>query len=193
MMRLGTLKTGLATLAVAAVPFAIAASPAAACTVNGFTTCTTVTETVGAGSLTLTSPSNVQPTGITFGTDQTNSYTLDLNTGDNTGSGAGWNEALSQTPFTASTSEVGGTSTLPTAETIASAATFTAVGASTLPTPSAANLTAVTAGGSSAVIANAGTDTGEGNFTSSPAVTFTVPANTYAGSYTAVAEVVYGS
>src|ERR1039457_7182343 len=95
MTRLGTFKTGLATLAVAAVPFALTAAPAAACSnVNpapGFGTptgpavsCTTVTEQVNAGSLTLVGPATATPSPKTISSsDQTNTYTLALATGDN--------------------------------------------------------------------------------------------------------------
>src|ERR1039458_6844196 len=146
------LGTGFAALAVSAVPFALAASPAAACTdvspapggsapSGPAVSCTLVTETVSGGNLTLTGPATATGGAITLGADQTSTYSLaTLATGDNTGSGNGWNEAIAQTQFTT------GTHTLPTSETIAPGS-FTAVGASTLPTSEggADILTAVTA------------------------------------------------
>ena len=130
----------------------------------------------------------------TLGANQTETYSLaTLATGDNTGSGAGWSEDISQSPFVGTAGPaLTNTDNIPTAETIAPG-TFTAVGTSTLPVTDAVNpdlATAVTADGSTQTeFADAALNTGEGNFTSAPVVTFSVPADTYAGTYTATAEV----
>src|ERR1017187_6339832 len=111
-----TSKVLLAAVAAVALPLTLLVTTAGAYTssVVGSTPAsgnTTVTEVVTAGSLTLSGPdattagavaAGVVTPGATVlnGTDQLKGYSLSpLNVTDNTGTGAGWNETISQTTF----------------------------------------------------------------------------------------------
>jgi hypothetical protein len=64
--------------------------------------CTTVNLVVNGGGLSLiANPTATTTPGVTLSAvgDQTSAYSIDLATGDNTGTGNGWNEQLSQTAF----------------------------------------------------------------------------------------------
>lgn len=145
-----------------------------------------VTGTVAAGTL-----SEVTAAAPTFsvsldGTDQTASYTLPITLTDSRGTGLGWNMTITSTQFT-----TGGASpnTLPT-----SASTITAVSSSCKPGSTCTNPTnSVTyplglPSGATAPTAvklmNAALLTGLGKFTVTPTVSVSVPANSFAGTYT---------
>ena len=189
------LGTGFAALAVSAVPFAMSASSAAACTnvpsaasPGPATSCTIITETVTGGNYTLTAPANVTATGTTLnGTDQSSTYSVALATGDNTGSGAGWNETISQSVFT----NVGATHTIGGVAQVSAVAEVPGPGTSTAPTGTQPTLplTVPDETGTPVVFQTAAIGSGLGNFVVTPTVTFAVPASTYADTYTATAEV----
>ena len=105
---------------------------------------------------------------------------------DATGSGSGWNLTITSTQFT-----TGGGSphTLSTSASSLTGVTNSCVGGATCtsPTNSIGYPVAVPAGSTPPAAVkyfNAAANTGQGQFTNTPSVSVSVPANTYAGSYT---------
>src|SRR5439155_26454126 len=143
-----------------------------------------VTATINAGALSITSPATATVRAITLnGSDQRGTYAPPLGANDTTGSGAGWNLTITSTQFTS------GSHTLATtASSINGAPTVAcALGTCTLPTNSITYPVAVPAGvGPPAAVKffNAAINTGMGNFTITPTVTVSFPANSFAGVYT---------
>jgi len=179
--------------------------------------CTTVTDVVSGSALTIsTTETAVNSTGAgnTLGhTDGVASYSIAYKTGDNTGTGDGWKETIDQTPFTSTLALHGhvrtiGDDTNPThVHYTTSGAAVTSVG-----TANGAESTNTAIGGSEpvgegaivnvpnpvgtespepsgTVFETAAVESGLGNFIITPTVTVEIPANTYAGTYTATTEV----
>jgi WxL domain surface cell wall-binding len=120
------------------------------------------------------------------GTDQTASYTLPITVTDSRGSGAGWNLTVTSTQFTTGG---GSPNTLSTSASTISAASATCnTGSScTNPTNSVSYPLGLPAGATPPTAVkffNAALTTGLGKFTLTPTVQVSVPANTYAGTYT---------
>lgn len=215
-----SVKLGLATAAVVAVPFVMAASasasyvcsnesPNAATPLLGpAVACTTVTETVTGTALTLTAPSEVAAGSTTLGAvDKTTTYSIGETTGDNTGTGNGWQEAIAQTPFTSGAHTLGantasgslegasGAAVTHVAEANVADSTNTAPTGSEpatpvdVPVPSQSSPDNSGSGGNAVVFETAAVNSGLGNFLITPTVTVDVPANAYAGAYTATTEV----
>jgi hypothetical protein len=166
------------TLLTAIVTAAIMATPAVAAT-------STVTGTVSAGTLSLTT-SATPSFGITLdGTDQTASYTVPTTVTDATGSGNGWNLTITSTQFTTGG---GSPSTLATTASSISSVANSCVGGSTctLPTNGIATGQTVPAAGTPPAAVkyfNAAAATGRGKFTNTPTIAVALPASTLAGSY----------
>lgn len=152
----------------------------------------TATADVSAGTFGFVStPGNPSLGAVTLnGTDQTDTGTLPMDVGDNTGSGNGWNITMTSTPFTTTTSGGLQQSLSASATTVQSAPTDTC-DAQVSCTPATNSVTyPVTLGSTAAKIYNAaaGTSTtagtGMGDQTVTPTFTVAIPANAYAGTYT---------
>lgn len=166
---------GVATVAASA----LLSAPALAAT-------STVSGTLSAGTLSLTTSATPSFALTLDGTDQTASYTLPTTVTDATGSGAGWNLTVTSTQFS-----TGGASplTLPTsASSLTSITNACAPGSTcTTPTNSVTYPVSIPAGSTAPTAVkyfNAAANTGRGKFTNTPTVAVTVPANASAGSYT---------
>ena len=144
----------------------------------------TSTGTVEGGSLSLTTAAAPAFSATLDGTDQTPTYNLPLTVEDLTGTGAGWNTTITSTRFT-----TGGATprTLSTsASSITGVTSACAGGTCTNPTNGISYPVAVPAGAEAAAVKffNAAAESGMGEFTLTPTVAVSVPANTYAGTYT---------
>jgi hypothetical protein len=167
-------------LALAAVVVA-AALPVAAIAATG-------TATISAGSLGFVStPPNVSFSATLNGLDQTVTSTQALDVGDATGSGTGWNLTATSTTF----STGGGTpkllSTSATSLTSAPANACDASATCTLATNGITYPYVLPAGASAPTatkLFNAAANTGLGNQTVTPSWKLSVPASTFAGTYT---------
>lgn len=145
----------------------------------------TGTATITAGTLAfVATPPNVSFTATLNGADQTVTSTQALDVSDATGSGAGWNMTATSTTFTAGAKTLATTSTtLTTAPTTA----CDAGAACTVATNSVAypyTLPAATTAPTATKVFNAAINTGLGNETVTPTWRLTVPAATFAGTYT---------
>jgi hypothetical protein len=148
----------------------------------------TGTATISAGSLGFVStPPNVTFSATLNGLDQTVNAAQALDVGDATGSGTGWNVTATSTTFT-----TGGGSPhlLSTSATTLSGAPTDVCDASatcTLATNSVTYPYTLPAGGTAPTATkmfNAAANTGLGNQTVTPTWRLSVPANTFAGTYT---------
>jgi hypothetical protein len=148
----------------------------------------TGTATISAGSLGFVStPPNVSFSATLTGLDQTVSANEALDVGDATGSGTGWNVTATSTTFTTG----GGSPHLlsTTATTLTSAPSDVCDASSTcaLATNSITypyTLPAAASAPTATKLYNAAANTGMGNQTVTPAWKLSVPASTYAGTYT---------
>jgi hypothetical protein len=145
----------------------------------------TVTGSVNAGTLSISTSATPSFSVTLDGTDKTGSYTVPTTVTDATGGGAGWNLTITSTQFTTGG---GSPKTLATNASSLTGVTSSCAGGSTCtnPTNSVTYPVAVPAGSSppSAVkYFNAALNTGAGQFTNTPTVSVSVPANSYAGSY----------
>lgn len=168
---------GLTLAALAAVPLLAPASALAATA--------TSTGTVSAGTLSLSTTAAPTFSAALDGTDQTPTYTLPATVNDATGSGSGWNTTVTSTQFT-----TGGATpqTLATTASSMTAVTSAATAGTTTTAPTNAityPLTVPAAATAPAPVKyfNAAANTGMGEFTLTPTVGVSIPANTYAGSY----------
>ncbi len=146
----------------------------------------TATGTIEGGSLSLTTSAAPTFSATLDGTDKTATYNLPLRVEDLTGSGAGWNTTITSTQFT-----TGGEN----AKTLAtSASSLTAVTSEcveevtcTDPTNAISYPVSVPAGSTAPEAVkffDAAAGTGMGKFSLNPTVSVSIPANTYAGTYT---------
>lgn len=144
----------------------------------------TVTGSVNAGTLSISTSATPSFSVTLDGTDKTGSYTVPTTVTDATGSGAGWNLTITSTQFT-----TGGGSphTLATgASSLTGVTSSCAGGTCTNPTNSVTYPVAVPAGSTPPTAVkyfNAALNTGAGQFTNTPSISVSVPANSYAGSY----------
>lgn len=148
---------------------------------------------VGGGSLSESAPTAVAATAVTLtGDDQTTIYALPLSVNDPRGNGAGWNMTISATQFTGTTSN---TNTLPSdAQYISSAPTAACAsnggsGHCTAPTNSVSYTSPLTITTSAQKFYDAAAGTGLGKFTVTTVVNVSIPANTYADTYTSTVSV----
>lgn len=151
---------------------------------------TGATAVVSAGNLSEAAPTAVAATPVTLnGSDQTTTYSLALTVTDARGSGGGWNLTITTTTFTT------GTHSLPTtASNVSTAPTVVCTSGSTCtnPTNGVTYPLGVPAGATAPTpvkLFNAAANTGMGNFTITPTVTVSIPANTFAGSYASTVSV----
>ena len=145
----------------------------------------TVTGSVNAGTLSISTSATPSFSVTLDGTDKTGSYTVPTTVTDATGSGAGWNLTITSTQFTTGG---GSPKTLATSASSLTGVTSSCAGGSTCtnPTNSVTYPVAVPAGSTPPTAVkyfNAALNTGAGQFTNTPTVSVSVPANTYAGSY----------
>jgi hypothetical protein len=152
---------------------------------SAFAATATVTGTVSAGTLSITTAATPSFSVTLDGTDQTASYSVPTTVTDATGSGAGWNLTITSTQFTTGG---GSPKTLATNASSLTGVTSSCAGGSTCtnPTNSVTYPVAVPAGSSPPTAVkyfNAAVNTGAGQFTNTPSVSVSVPANSYAGSY----------
>jgi WxL domain surface cell wall-binding len=150
----------------------------------------TATATVTAGTLSLSTSASPGVSATLDGTDQTPTYTLPMTVNDATGSGTGWNVTVTSTTF----STGGGTPKLlsTTASTATGVTSSCATGTCTNPTSSIPYPLTVPAGSTpptAVKLFNAAANTGMGKFTVTPTVEVSIPANTYAGTYTSTLTV----
>jgi hypothetical protein len=150
-----------------------------------FADSTTGTATVSAGSLTEANSSTPAPSATLNGTDQIVDYTLSITVTDATGSGNGWDMTITSTQFS-----TGGSTphTLSTSASSITGVTSTCFASTTCtnPTNSITYPLAVPAAATAPTAVkffNAALNSGMGKFTVTPTVAITLPANTYAGTY----------
>jgi hypothetical protein len=146
----------------------------------------TVTGTINAGSLGITTSATPSFTVTLDGTDKTPTYTVPATVTDTTGSGAGWNLTITSTQFTTGG---GSPKTLATnASTITGVANAcTGTGTCTAPTNVIGYPVSVPAAGTPPAAVkyfSANAATGAGQFTNTPTVQVAVPATASVGSYT---------
>ena len=143
------------------------------------------TASVTGGALSESTASTPSVSATLNGTNQVPTYTMDIATNDRTGSGSGWNLTITSTTFS-----TGGGSprTLSnTASQVTSVASACAQGTCTDPTNSITYPLTLPAGATAPTavkLFNAAIDTGMGDFTVTPTVGVTIPANAFAGTYT---------
>jgi hypothetical protein len=145
----------------------------------------TSTGTVESGSLSLTTTAAPTFSATLNGTDQTPSYTLPLTIEDLRGSGAGWNATITSTQFT--TGGEAAHTLSASASSITSVTNACAEGNScTNPTNAVSYPLTVPAGAAAEAVKffNAAEGTGLGVFSNAPTVAVSIPADTYAGTYT---------
>jgi hypothetical protein len=145
----------------------------------------TSTGTVEGGSLSLTTTAAPAFSAILNGTDQTPTYTLPLTIEDLRGSGAGWNATITSTQFTTG-GETPNTLSA-SASSITGVTNVCAEGSScTDPTNAVGYPLTVPAGAGAEAVKffNAAEGTGMGVFSNTPTVAVSIPADTYAGTYT---------
>ena len=143
----------------------------------------TVTGTVTGSTLSVsTSASPSFSANLDLG-DSTPTYTVPLTTQDTRGTGAGWNETITSTQFSAS----GGHTLATTASSLTGVVVSNGSGTNTAPTNGITYPVAVPAGSgppTAVKFVDAASNTGMGIFTVTPTIGVFVPQNTYAGSYT---------
>ena len=148
----------------------------------------TGTATIAAGSLGFVStPPNVTFSATLNGLDQTASTTQALDVGDATGSGTGWNITATSTTFTTGGGSPHLLSTTATSLTGAPTDACDASATCTLATNSATYPYVLPAAGTAPTATkmyNAAASTGLGNQTVTPTWRLSVPANSFAGTYT---------
>lgn len=170
-----TLRLGVAMIAAAALAF-----PASALAADADST-----GTITGGSLSLNTTAAPTFSATLDGTDKVPTYELPMTIEDSTGTGDGWNTTVTSTEFT------NGADPAQTLSAEASQMTgVTSVCAETTCTDPANSVTypltvpAAATAPTAVKLFNAGIDTGLGKFTVTPTVSVSVPANTYAGTYT---------
>jgi WxL domain surface cell wall-binding len=148
----------------------------------------TGTATISAGSLGFVStPPNVTFSATLNGLDQSVTATQALDVGDATGSGTGWNITATSTTFTTGGGSPHLLSTSATTLTGAPTDVCDASATCTLATNSVTYPYTLPAGGTAPTATkmfNAAANTGLGNQTVTPTWRLSVPANTFAGTYT---------
>jgi hypothetical protein len=148
----------------------------------------TGTATIAAGSLGFVStPPNVTFSATLNGLDQTVSTTQALDVGDATGSGTGWNITTTSTTFSTGGGSPHLLSTTATSLTGAPTDACDASATCTLATNSVAYPYVLPAAGTAPTatkLYNAAANTGLGNQTVTPTWRLSVPASTFAGTYT---------
>jgi hypothetical protein len=168
---------------VAAV-FVAASAVALTVSAGAFADSSTATATVTGGSLSESTASTPSVSATLNGTDQVKPYTILIDTNDPTGTGNGWNLTITSTTFT-TTSPVHTLST--GASSVTGVVSACKQGTCTDPTNAISYPFTVPAAGTAPTavkLFSAAANTGMGEFNITPTVNVTIPANTYAGTYT---------
>jgi hypothetical protein len=142
------------------------------------------TASVTGGSLSESTTSTPSVSVTLNGTNQVPTYTMNIATNDQTGSGSGWNLTITSTTFSTGGGSPKTLST--TASQVTGVTSACARGTCTAPTNSVTYPFTLPAGSSAPTavkLFNAAVDTGLGDFTVTPTVGVSIPANTYAGTY----------
>lgn len=169
------LRLGTVLAAVAALAF-----PASALAADA-----TSTGTVNAGSLSLSTAAAPSFAATLNGTNQAPTYALPMAVEDSTGSGAGWNATVTSTQFSTGGETPHTLST--TASSMTGVTSECAEGTCTDPSNSVTyplSVPAAETAPEAVKFFNAAADTGMGKFDVTPTVGVSIPANTYAGTYT---------
>lgn len=151
---------------------------------------TGATVVVNAGTLTEAGPTSVSATAVTLnGSDQTTTYSLGLTVNDARGSGAGWDLTITSTTFT-----TGSHSLSTVASNVNAAPTVSCASGTTCTNPTNGvtyplGVPAAATAPTPVKLFNSAANAGMGNFTITPTVTLSIPANTFTGSYTSTVSV----
>jgi hypothetical protein len=146
---------------------------------------TTASASVTGGSLSESTSSTPSVSVTLNGTNQVPTYTMDIATSDQTGSGSGWNLTITSTRFSTGGARPKTLST--TASQVTGVTSACAQGTCTDPTNSINYPFTLPAGATAPTavkLFNADVGTGMGDFTVTPTVGVSIPANAYAGTYT---------
>jgi hypothetical protein len=151
---------------------------------------TTTSGTVTGDTLAFSAPASASwAAGITLdGTDHTATFSVPLSVNDRRGTGAGWNVTVTSTSFANADGKklaADAASMTGVTQACATGTCTDATNAVGYPLPVPAGDTAPTA----SKFFNAAADSGMGNFTVTPAVSVSVPANVYQGTYSSTVTV----
>lgn len=150
--------------------------------------------TVTAGTLAMAATDPPKLTATLNGTDQNVTDTITIDAQDNTGSGGGWKLQVTSTTF--STGGATPKTLATTATAITGVTSICDAGTCTAPTNGVTYpLTVPAAGTAPAAVSffTSAVNTGMGDFTITPTFRVTVPANTYAGTYTSTMSITIAS
>jgi hypothetical protein len=151
-------------------------------------TASSVTGTIGAGTLAFVStPGNVTFSVTLSGVDQTGSTSLPIDVGDSTGSGIGWNITATSTTFTTGGGSPHTLSTVATRVMVAPTTACDLNATCLLASNGVSYPYSLPAGGTAPTatkLVDASAGTGLGDQTVTAVFTISIPASTYAGSYT---------
>jgi hypothetical protein len=144
----------------------------------------TATGTVSGSSLSVSTTAAPSFSANLDNGDSTPTFTVPLTTQDTRGTGAGWNETITSTQY--STGGAAPNTLATNASSLTGVTSSCAQGSCTSPTNSVTYPLTVPAGSTppyAVKFYNAAANTGMGKFTVTPSVNVTIPANTFAGSY----------
>jgi putative surface cell wall-binding protein len=151
---------------------------------------TGATIAVTGGSLSESGPTSVSATPVTLsGSDQTTSYSLGLTVIDPRGTGGGWNLTITSTTFTTGTHSL---STMASNINAVPVVACTSGSTCTSPTNGITYPLGVPAAATAPTgvkFFDAAANTGMGSFSITPIITVSIPANTFAGSYSSTVSV----
>jgi WxL domain surface cell wall-binding len=176
--------------AVAAAAVAALAGPLAA--FGGTSTDVTATATVNPGTLALSSSATPSVSVTLDGTDKTPTYSLPFTVSDPRGTGAGWNITVTSTTFTTGSKSLATNASAVTAVSSACSGGTTCTNAS-----SSVGLPVTVPAGSTAPAAvmffDSALNSGMGEVVVTPTVQVSVPASTFAGTYTSTVTLAVAS
>lgn len=172
----------------AALTIGLGAAITAAVAIPAFADTTTTTATVQGGTLSesvAATPAPI-PTVTLDGTDHTATFSFGIDANDPTGTGSGWNVQLTSSHFVNANPTPQALSSSATTVTGINSATCKQ-GTCTAPTNSVSYTSLTVPAGATPPAAvkifDAAANTGMGDFTVTPAFQISIPANTYAGTY----------
>ncbi len=149
--------------------------------------------TVTGGSLSMSAVDNPAfPSTTLNGTDQTQSDSIDIDVQDFTGTGSGWNLQVTSTTF----NDGSGHTLATTATNITGVSSVCDGGTCTDPTNAIGYPLTVPAGTTAPAASkffNAAVNTGMGDFTVTPTLELSIPAATFAGTYTSTVTITIAS
>ena len=173
--------------------FALVAVLTLAIAVPGFADDITGSATVTGGTLNMSAGDNPAfPETILNGTDQTQSDSINISVSDLTGTGSGWNLQITSTTFANGT----GRTLANNAISITGASATCTSGTCTDPTNGTGyplTVPADTTAPTAIKFFSAAADTGMGQFTVSPSLQLSIPADTFAGTYNSTVTITSSS